>query len=483
MKKLDSAILEILYEDYCQHPGSSSGMTLNDVLDKLGILSENSDEWWQFHLHSSSLESKEWITSKFVDDGTAGSMKITSTGMKITEDMRRNADSERQVCPGSLEVLAQQKDHDCAVFVRRDNLVDEIRRYFENRHCHFIVLHGQARVGKTKLLERLSKLLPKDEYLPLIVTPEGSNPMDVNSYAFDLARQFTDKYNDGLGRRVHISNGLDAPDENDFLNGKAIDGFYKYWGALRRKAKPRIPVLMCDEIECILDASGEADYSTIEFIYNFMCNAENGFFILTGSERIRYTQNPQFNKFIAKAKPIHVHYYDKTVVSSIFSLIRQYVTDECGALDRFLLFSDGHPHVLQTLLNVISFYVNNSPRKNKIGDEDFKRMLNKLINDLDEFLNRFISVLHPEEFYVAWLISQGKISYHVNSLEYSMEQLFAWAKDYLADQKTDLKAGVCRLVARQWAEWEDQEEKSFCFRFGIFPLWIQQRDIGLDGKP
>ncbi len=145
-----------------------------------------------------------------------------------------------------------------------------------------------------------------------------------------------------------------------------------------------------------------------------------------------------------------------------------------------VVFTDGHPRILQVTLDVILAYIKNSPDRQRINESDFKEILNIVIDKIGDQLSVLLWKLSDHECYVIWLISR-KISLHEKTFEYSIEQLRDWANEHHTAQKFDLKEGIADLMRREWSEWKNEDKKLFRFKLGIFPVWIRRCQLECRG--
>lgn len=326
---LESKILDVLYAHFNSRPGRPE-MMLSALLEAIGISPNNKGRVLGILF---SMEKKGLIEYQFLDDGSGGTVRVTSTGWEMAEDRRRMtaslektrvADTARP-CPTTLGELIQ-RNPDCAHLIQRDDIVREIVKYFAQRpppKDNHVVLSGQPMVGKTRILLRLCEVLG-DEYVPLMVDEKGADASNLDGYLYDLASQLKEQF----GRKLPLS--LDDPKQEDFRKGGGRRAFRAYWDNLRHAAGKRKPVVMFDEIEYILDAP-KLDAEIIKFLDDFVRNPDNGYFILAGSERIRYSRNKDFSLLIGKGYSVRVPYFDQKAVVSFFSALQDYFVLEDDA--------------------------------------------------------------------------------------------------------------------------------------------------------
>ena len=83
-KNLDVRILAVLYGHYQNTPGEPK-ISFRKLLDKMG-----EKDFRAVHEELFKLKEKDWINSEFLEDGQAGLVWITSTGMKIAQQLTQN---------------------------------------------------------------------------------------------------------------------------------------------------------------------------------------------------------------------------------------------------------------------------------------------------------------------------------------------------------------------------------------------------------
>lgn len=213
---LQSIILDALYDHRESSPGFPQ-MTFNELYAAIGVSPSDKKKVGEVRHQLFALKRNGWVDSESLKDGSGGMAEITPLGATLVEDSRKSAAStselpppkpsgERrttqksvgltdalELCPPTLEDLVRGQA--CARLVRRDDLNIEIKKQFTRAlgGHHIIVLYGQPLVGKTKMLVRLSEALV-DEFVPLMVTVQGSALHSLDAFAFDLAAQLTDKF-------------------------------------------------------------------------------------------------------------------------------------------------------------------------------------------------------------------------------------------------------------------------------------------------
>jgi hypothetical protein len=494
---LEGAILDTLYRHYKSHPGSPT-MTLGGLYKSIGVSPNDNKKVGEVRYQLFSLRKKRWVEFQILEDGSGGTVEITSEGIKVAEDRRQAAPPTPQpeireppeepkskevtseagipkLCPAILEGVIRE-DQTCARLFQRHDLLDEIRAYFGqvSSTCNFVVLYGEPMVGKTQILVRLSKVLG-NEYVPLKVTSQGlglSALGDLNAFAFDLAIQLQDRFR-RWASHCGVSFSLNDPDRKDFQNGRGIRAFYAYWYELRGSAGNRRPVVMFDEVERLLDHPDKLNPQILTFLDDFVSNLENGCVIIAGSERILRLHNDLFTMLIGKGQPIRVRYYTDETVSLVFSAIQKYFTFEEDFLHYLIALCDGHPRLLSA-----AYRAAKSLSKQRLEKNDIEVVLNKLIDLTNPVLQELLRHLTTDERAVVWLVSQD-LSGPVDGLEFPLHKLLDSASQLPAKPGAgyDLSRGVDYLVDREWMEWKNGKKGLLRFRLGIFPLWFRHRHI------
>ncbi len=336
-------------------------------------------------------------------------------------------------------------------------------------------------VGKTKILDCLSKVL-SDNYVPMMVTGQGLTALShLDAFLFDLADQLTNKFKK-WAKHFGVSHNLNTPLWNDFVDGKGIRAFYAHWDNLKQMAGKKQPIVIFDEIEHLLDELEKVDSRIFTFWDDFVRSPENGYFILAGSEQIRHSKNKQFSMVIARGQLVQVNCFNEEVANAVFSATPNYFTYEDNALQYFVKLCDGHPRVLQTTFEAIVAFVNSSPGKRKLEKTDIEPILTHIIERANDFLWAMSQRLSEDEFNVVWLISRNAFGLMLE-LEYSLHDLVELADQHFTSSKIDsdnLRSGVVKLETREWLEWKNRDEELFRFKLGIFPLWLRRHHIKRD---
>ncbi len=495
---LESKILDALYQNFQDYPGSPE-MMFNELYEAINVSPQDKKRIAEVQFQIYSLKKEGWVESQSLKDGQGGTAIITPTGFQVAEDRKKNTASTPEPehhesqpnyndenkkpssspIPASMEELLQ-KEPDCACLIHRDELLQKIIRCFRQDNHHFIVLYGQPMVGKTRMLSRLSDEWDK-QYVPMMVTGQGLSLNDAldkfDKFVFDLADQLTIKFRKWA--RCHKLPELQYPSDAEF-EGSGVKGFYKHWNRLMEIAGQTRPLVIFDELERLLDFPEGLDQRILTFIEDFVCNPDNGYFIIAGSERIRYSENKQFHDLIAKGhQHIRVGHHKEETVRTIFCNMQKFIEYEENVLQHFIALGDGHPRVLRVILEV-TLSSEGFPRgikKLQIGDVE--RIFATVMDRMSDVLWALYKRLSQEEVTLICLICK-KMSDPTDISEYSLNELVG-----LAEQCSDsdinytdlLEKGIARLEDREWVEWKDWNEKLFRFKLGIFPLWIQRRRV------
>lgn len=495
-ESLESKILDALYNHFQSRLGSPD-MTFNELNEAIGV---SQSEEWKYRHELYKLKENGWIKLTSLDDGSAGTVALKSEGIRVARDRKKTVKDStdtpsemyfKKPCPASLEDLIRV-NQECARLIQRDELVGEIQEYLagpSKRNLNYIVLYGQPMTGKTKILHRLSEVLDDDDYVPLIVTVQGSSLSNLDYFAFDLAFQLTIKFND-WAKHHRISAPLDVPEWKEFKKGIVERAFREHWQHLRQSAGQRQPVVMFDEIERLLDPIHESDERILDFIYNFVRNPDNGYFVLAGSERIHRAKNERFSSLIGRGRPIPVRYLEEDVTKSVFLAAQDYFTFETDALETILALCDGHPRVLQHVYEVVASMASRPDRKREIRTSDIEPIVAGVIERVEDALWALSIRLSEHERYVVKLVSCDTQSCDldnlVDGLEYRLEDLLDQGNHSFISIPADyhlLKRGADFLEDREWLEWKNLDEELFRFKLGIVPVWLRSRPVALDEYP
>ncbi len=381
-------------------------------------------------------------------------------------------------CPDNLEELLQE-NHNCARIIQRHELLHDIKKYFTHTtdRPNHIVLYGQPMVGKTSILNHLSRVLGK-EYIPLILTMQGLNTrINVDDFAFDLAEQLTDKLRNIWIKRYKTSFSISVPKWEEF-EGKGPERFEKYWKDVRKTMGRKQPVIMIDEIGRLLDFQKKANPQILSFLDHFIHNPENGYFIIVVFEQfLLHSDDGHFSNLISKGQHYRVGYYKDEIVKAVFSAIQEYITCEEDILRYYISACDGHPGFLKFVFEITVNQAAKSPGRKKLKESDLAIIIEKVIEESHDVSQALWMYLFPEERSVVQLISQHLSDITYKS-EYSLQELVEIAKQHnFTGSEFDyhsLYKGVVLLEEREWLEWKNRDEKLFRFKLGILPLWVNR---------
>jgi len=502
-ENLQIEILDALYERFQSHPDSPE-MTFTELYKAIGVPFDQKTRG-RVQRQLFSLRKKEWVEYESLPYGQGGEASITPKGIRVAEDNQQMMASASEVdnlgiCPATLGDITQ-RDSSCACLIQRDELVNEVLEYLSqpSKTYHFILLYGEPMVGKTILLKHISERLD-EKCVPLLVTVQGSllNKAlgDLDAFVFDLAQQLTDRFGEWAER--HGLPKLNSPDRNGF-EGKGTIAFDTHWADLRSMAGKREPVVMFDEIESLLDPHEKLDLRILTFLYHFVCNPDNGCFILVGSEFAkryselarRYSEFPQydtrieqFDRLISRGHSFRVRYYDDEIVKRIFSVTQKYFAYEGDTLEYIAALCDGHPRILDVMLQAIVRLIRRSRGKQGVEKSDIEAILTSVVDRASYFLWWMCQRLNDTELHVVWLVSQKILISPIDALEYSVRELVGLANQHFADSTIDysilIEKGVTDLESREWIEWKDRDDGLFRFKLGIFPVWIGRHQFSLD---
>ncbi len=380
-------------------------------------------------------------------------------------------------CPPTLGELIK-KDQDCAHIIQRDELVYEIKRYLiETPDPKHVVIYGEPLSGKTHILSRLSEVIG-NEYIPLLVSAQRNPVTNLNYFLFYLISQLTNKFN-VWAKYNGFPATFDDPDRTEFEEGKEDTAFYKHWAYLRQVAGEKQPVVIFDEIDQLLDQPGKLDQRILTFLEGFVRDPAYGYFVLAGSERIRYSKNKAFSLLIGMGQSFRVSYFKEETVLSVFSAVQFYFSFEGDTLKRILALCDGHPRFLQHVYEEIVSIITRFPGKQRVEESDIELLVINVIDRTRELLWQMLQRLSDRERFVIKLVNQKPFD-PVNGSECYLKELFELAKQYPDSAMDDnsLREGVFDLAGREWIEWKKNE--LFRFKLGILLLWLRYHYINLD---
>lgn len=483
---LESIILEALY-DYYKPNFDSPEMKFVELCKIVGVPIDDKKSVAAVWSKLFTLQQKiGWVKYQRSEDVSSDVVQITSEGIRVIEERRRRQLDSLDISepfPVTLEELMRRDQH-CASLIKRDWLLHDIKECLtqSSGDCPFILLRGQPMVGKTSILDRLCHELG-DEYLPLMVTGQGAalNKAlgNLEAFIYDLADQLTNKFEKWA--KLHQLPSLREPNRNDFGEGKAIKAFYRHWQKLRNIAEHRKTVVMFDEIEHLLDYPKELNRDVLMFLDNFVCNPENGYFIIAGSERIQFARNREFSLLIGKGHTIEVGHYDEEIAHIVFSSVQKYFAFENEFLQYCISLCDGHPRFLPVVFEAIVHQAISLSRKQELKKIDTELILSKVIRRAHDPLWALWQNLSREEQSVVWLISQN-LSGRIDELEYSLDRLIDLAGQYFIITSTDQDNFIKAVADLELREWIDRKNGGQLIRFklGLILLWLQRRQIKPD---
>lgn len=389
---------------------------------------------------------------------------------------------ETSSLPISLENLIQNEPNS-AHLVHRDELLYQIKEYFTqtSEKMSPIVLYGQPMVGKTRILGRLAEILG-NQYIPLIITLQGTNVNSLDLFAFDLAQQLSIKFRK-WAKNYEVPLNLNSLNLRDFGAGKGTEAFFKHWENLQRATGKKQSVVMIDEIESFLDASEKLlQQQIISFLDDFVNNPKNGYFILVGSEDILYSKDEQLRMLIAQGRATHVHPYNNETVLSVFSALQESFSFADDTLQACLALCDGNPRLLKETVEAAIAQARKSPGKRKLEKDDIDPITSNMIERADGTLLKLWDHLSSEIKAVIWLISQ-QVSSPFGEVEFTIDELVDLANQYpieLTIDRDGLIRGLTHLEAWAWIEWKHWDDWSFRFKLVALLLWLQRHRIDLD---
>jgi hypothetical protein len=478
---LEKKILIALYHRWTASLGSPE-MTFRELRKEIkSSLADDKD----FHKELYILKHEGWIEYKSLGSGAEGQVKLTPKGIEVAESLAtgKHPGTQKSLLGTlNLENLSEM-DPDCAPLIRREQLQKTIIAILDDPlKPNRIFLYGDPRVGKSTFLRHLSETVD-DRYVPLVLDVKSLQESDtLDAFTYNLAKQLTLSFRAWAWPKQQPSQ--ENPEEKSFV-GRGIEAFFDHWSRIRKLAKNRQPIIMFDEIEALLEFYGGADPQILSFLFYFVCNPGNGYFILTGSERIREIDNRQFKNLIGETKNWQrLSYYDETTVTTVLGAVGKYVAYEKGAWKSILASCDGHPEIINALLNTLTVQ-----GRREIRERDIKSILEDIIERTSNQLSEIWECLHDEERYVVWLIGQkihvprheSEYYFPPNGLEFSLPELAElarrlnrYSKDY-----SFIKSGLDYLLGRKWIELKDSDFDNgiLLFKLGILPFWVHYLGI------
>lgn len=438
------------------------------------------------------LKEKSWIDFAATENAEGGHVWLTGDGRDIAEQIKKSQKSNQALSQqisqkkelssisiispstGPLETIEQD------LLITRKDVVTRIRQNLQAEHKHFILLHGQPMVGKTRILESLKTTLA-DDFVPLKVDFQGrENLASLNDFLFDLAERLAEEFEDWA--ESHDVNILSKPDGQAYQRNPQRT-FAKFWHGLCSRTGGRHPLLLFDEIEFLLDVLDGIDPEILIFLQRFMSNPNNGYFVITGSERIRYCNHAKFSELIARAEPMLVGYHDRDTVASIFSAMEDHFPCEEKAKESFVALCDGNPRIIREFIETIK-YMKSGLEGSHIKYGDVEQIVREFIKKYLCYFWALWQRLGDEEAKVVWLVSRARsgvsieekylIAYSIHELQQTAERVHV-----VADQGT-LERGVADLDTREWVERVDMHKGLFRFKLGVIPEWLYAYSIRLD---
>ncbi|MFZ5918127.1 MAG: ATP-binding protein [Chloroflexota bacterium] len=448
----DRVILEILDSYFKDHPGNPK-MSLADFKSKLAAKGiELADATLFSRLHKQ--KGHEWIDFQLTEGAQAGHVWIRSQGQAaLSPDA--GSSNQRTDGPTTRQQLVENAEHLDRLRARE---IAEIKSCFKqaSEGHHFVVLGGQRMVGKSRLLARLCEDL-SDEYVPLLIeTPITS---DLNGFAYDLARQLTNKFQ--IWASKHSVSTLSSPHKKAFKDG-GKEAFLEHWTGLRQGMGEKRPVVMIDHIENLGDP-GRLNDKIIKFIDDFVRDPRNGNFILAVCDLPRENL---LHRLLAKGYPVRIRHHKEEKIRPLLShRIADSMSNE--VINFCLALCDGHPRFLETVLNLLA----------KIQEWNQEDFISEFLQEVHYFLCDLTHRMSSHELTVVWLTGQRILAAHLE-LEYSLQDLKGMADQYESTRNVTedvLLRGVCDLAERELIEWKNWNAGLFRFRLAALPLWARRR--------
>ena len=406
-----------------------------------------------------------WITFENSPNIHFSTVRLTSDGKQIVD-----ASNAFSISPYPLSIDELLSDDSKSLDIL--NRVNEVTRIgdviFTNNQV--IVLVGQPRIGKTKILNSLHEI--SDNSLPLITDFQACQANDLNIFLFDFLEQILTEYNAWTRAKNLPSLQIDYQPDTNFINDQGKEIFLETWKSIINRVSDVKPILIMDEISALLDNS-PLDNKIFDFLTEFICENKNTVFVLVGTETILQIENQGLHNLINIGVQIHIGTYPKGTSKYILGKLSKYITITNQILEDLLCLCDEHPLILPNIVAKILL----QQRKNKIRSvelEDINELIEKTIRELHYgFLSLFDNLSNSERAFL-WCLSQKFV---IGKAEINITDLLELATQYEI-QLDFSKKGARRLVERGWCEYIDSEVIQV--NFGIFILWISKEYLGIN---
>jgi len=229
-------------------------------------------------------------------------------------------------------------------FIGREDILNWVAQELRNQNTNCLVLFGQRRIGKTTLLLKLERFLPKEEYLPIVFDLQYQAQQSLGQLLYDLSCIMAERAN------------LEQPHEDKIIDERG-DLFKKdFLPNYVKSLHPQLrPILLFDEFDVFEKTSDNSIANTAgKTLFPFLANLmrdfpQIGFIFVAGRSPHELSLN--YNTIFKQALVNEVWVLDRT---SSEKLIRQAeenqtLTFSNSAIERIIEITNGHPYLTQLL--------------------------------------------------------------------------------------------------------------------------------------
>jgi hypothetical protein len=352
----------------------------------------------------------------------------------------------------ALPLTAQQK-----IFVGRTDISKRLEQFLRKQPCPPLLLYGQRRMGKTSLLNNLTRLLPST-IIPLFVDLQG-----LPSLAKDDAGFF-----DNLSREMQYSaqhRGYTLPTlTRDTLTPDPFSSFVQWLNEVEVSLENNLLLLMLDEFEALNKAfvRGDLDESKIlGFFRHLIQHRPRLKILLSGSHRLNEFEH--WASYLINVQTLHISYLKENEARQ---LIEQPMADfgltyTPEASQRVLELTRCHPYLVQLLCSEIVTQKNEQPvEKRWIAQvDDVIAAIDKALeNSHFLFVNIVTEQISTKSLAVLRFIAaqgEGACVTRTQLAEHFPEQLEQSLKNLLQRELIEIVEGGYRFqveLIRRWIE-------------------------------
>ncbi|RKZ51480.1 MAG: ATP-binding protein [Candidatus Parabeggiatoa sp. nov. 2] len=352
----------------------------------------------------------------------------------------------------ALPLTAQQE-----IFVGRTNISKRLEQFLRKQPCPPLLLYGQRRMGKTSLLNNLTRLLPST-IIPLFVDLQG-----LPSLAKDDAGFF-----DNLSSEMQYSaqnSGYTLPTlTRDTLTPDPFSRFVQWLNEVEISLENNLLLLMLDEFEALNKTfvRGDLDGTKILGFFRHLIQHRPRLKILfSGSHTLDELEH--WASYLINVQTLHISYLKENEARQ---LIEQPMADfgltyTPEASQRVLELTRCHPYLVQLLCSEIVTQKNEQPvEKRWIAqvDDVIAAIENALENSHFLFLNIVTEQISATSLAVLRFIAaqgEGACVNRAQLAEHFPEQLEQSLKNLLQRELIETVEGGYRFqveLIRRWIE-------------------------------